>query len=285
MLKIHDKMTCRFRHSQNVTLGTVKKDTLCMDATDKMVAVGGLISQKVWVFSIKEGPPATKNAFRTFMDAVSRAGKGSADLGDESTRPRRSQPENRVFTDIFKFINAGSGVTAVKLSPSSKRMAVLMPLSHKVEVWDIKDVMRMQSHDVMADAQHMVWRDGILLTATNFSGQIEVFDSDREVHVASLSDAMRRIDSLALYRRLCATGEGRHCRIWSLGAGGGGAGTDVHRQPGLLASFVATKTFVSALAMNDVILATGSSSGIVKLWDLQVSTVSRRVYSISDALQ
>ncbi len=47
VLKIHDQMTSRFRHSQNVTLGTVKKDTLCMDANEKMVAVGGVVSQKV----------------------------------------------------------------------------------------------------------------------------------------------------------------------------------------------------------------------------------------------
>ncbi len=47
MLKIHDNMTSRVRHSQAVTLGTVKKDSLCIDATDKQVAVGGLVSQKV----------------------------------------------------------------------------------------------------------------------------------------------------------------------------------------------------------------------------------------------
>ena len=44
------------------------------------------------------------------------------------------QPENRVFTDIYKFINAGSGVTAIKLHPDKKRMAVLLPLNQTVEV-------------------------------------------------------------------------------------------------------------------------------------------------------
>ena len=45
-VKVHDNMTFRHRLSQKVTMGTVKKDTLCMDATAKRIAVGGLGSQK-----------------------------------------------------------------------------------------------------------------------------------------------------------------------------------------------------------------------------------------------
>ena len=106
---------------------------------------------QVWVFTIKEGPPASKNAFKNFLDAVSRAGAGggfglglSGDggpregggAGGGGSRQRRLPPqrENRVFTDIFKFINAGSGVTGIKLHPDGKRMAVLLPLNQTVEV-------------------------------------------------------------------------------------------------------------------------------------------------------
>lgn len=52
VLKIHDNMTQRFRHSHPVTLGTVKKDTLCLDASEKLIAVGGLVSQKVHDISL-----------------------------------------------------------------------------------------------------------------------------------------------------------------------------------------------------------------------------------------
>ncbi len=72
VLKIHDQMTSRFRHSQNVTLGTVKKDTLCMDANEKMVAVGGVVSQKV------RGDKARRRTEIAYMCIVAARGKAGA---------------------------------------------------------------------------------------------------------------------------------------------------------------------------------------------------------------
>ncbi len=102
----------------------------------------------------------------------------------------------------------------------------------------------------------------------------QVIDTSRERELATLSGSIRRIDSVAVHRRLCATGEGKTCRLWGLG-GPGGVGPGVAEEvegggPGMLAEFLATKTFLTALSMNDAILASGSSSGIVKLWDLKV---------------
>lgn len=106
---------------------------------------------QVWVFVIKEGPPASRNAFKTFiMDTFRGANGGGLGLmgggggaaggvgrsrgAGGAQQQQLQQPENRVFTDIYKFINAGSGVTAIKLHPDKKRMAVLLPLNQTVEV-------------------------------------------------------------------------------------------------------------------------------------------------------
>lgn len=32
----------------------MKKDTLCVDASENRIVIGGLTSQKVWVFNVKE---------------------------------------------------------------------------------------------------------------------------------------------------------------------------------------------------------------------------------------
>ncbi len=149
------------------------------------------------------------------------------------------------------------------------RMSILLFLfvCPSSQVWDIKDVIRLQSHAVPPDALYLVWQDDILLTAPQYSGVIQVIDTEREREAASLSGSIRRIDSLAAHRRLCATGEGKTCRLWSLGSSPERVGSNA----GLLAAFVATKTFLTALSLNDALLASGSSSGIVKLWDLKVS--------------
>lgn len=75
---------------------------------------------QVWVFNLKEGPPLSRGPLDAFLSAL----RGQSRPGCERT----------VFTDIFKFINAGAGVARVKLHADGKRMAVLLPLNQTVEV-------------------------------------------------------------------------------------------------------------------------------------------------------
>lgn len=148
----------------------------------------------------------------------------------------------------------------IKLDPDGKRMAVLLPLNMTVEVWDVAEVVRLQSHPVPVDAYFMVWQNNLLLTVAHFSGAIQVVDTNQECELGTLSNNHQQIDAVAMHRQLCATGQGKSCKLWSL-----------NRPCRLLASFVATKTHLTALSMNDAILVSGSVSGIVKIWDLQVS--------------
>ena len=148
-VKVHDNMTFRHRLSQKVTMGTVKKDTLCMDATAKRIAVGGLGSQKasdefasvnistlsilysqVWLFNVKERSVQDRSRWNAFVHSML-YGKG----GHDNERTVLSM-------DIFKFIHAGGGVSRVKLHSDDKRMAVLLPINQTVEVWDIREVVR-----------------------------------------------------------------------------------------------------------------------------------------------
>ena len=131
MVKIHDNMTFRHRLSQKITMGTVKKDTLCMDATAKRVAVGGLGSQKVWLFNVKERAEQNRSRWSTIVHSVL-YGKSRGDAGERTV----------LTMDIFKFIHAGGGVSRVKLHSDDKRMAVLLPINQTVEVWDIREVVR-----------------------------------------------------------------------------------------------------------------------------------------------
>ena len=43
------------------------------------------------------------------------------------------------------------------------------------QVWDISDVIRLQSHSVPADALYLVWKESVLLTAPQYSGIIQVY--------------------------------------------------------------------------------------------------------------
>lgn len=239
-------MTTRFRHSQTITLGTVKKDNLCIDANEKQIVVGGLVSQKVWVFTIKEGRQPNKSPFDLFMDALKRQNWRSND-----------RTCTRIYTDIFKFINAGAGVSKVKLHPDGKRMAVLLPLNQTAEIWNIAEVTRLQSHAVPSDSAYMIWRNELLVTAPTFSGIIQAVDTSQEREVSNLAGSIRRIDALAVYGKLCATGEGKYIKLWNLNSNS------------LMRSWNATKTFISALSMNDALIISGSSAGIVKLWELK----------------
>ena len=83
-------------------------------------------------------------------------------------------------------------------------------------------------------------------------------DTEQETEIASIAGNIRRIEALAMYGKMCATGEGRHVKLWSLASAAGD----------LLCSFAATKTFVTSLFLNDAMLVTGSSAGIVKMWSL-----------------
>jgi len=126
-----------------------------------------------------------------------------------------------------------------------------------LQVWHISDeVLRLQSHTVPADALHMVWQQNLLVTAPQYSGIMQVLDTHREREMSSIPGPIRRIDSLAAYKSLVATGEGRNCKLWNVD------------DAKLLTGFVATKAYLTALYLNDAILASGSSSGIVKLWGL-----------------
>jgi WD40 repeat protein len=83
------------------------------------------------------------------------------------------------------------------------------------------------------------------------------FDPEKGTERDPIVGNIRRIDAIAVYENLCATGESRSVHLWSLSQGRG------------LVSWNATKTFVSALLLNDTMVVTGSSAGIVKLWDLK----------------
>eukprot|EP00095_Tigriopus_kingsejongensis_P005804 maker-scaffold1795_size27709-snap-gene-0.6 protein:Tk05804 transcript:maker-scaffold1795_size27709-snap-gene-0.6-mRNA-1 annotation:"f-box wd repeat-containing protein 1a" len=181
-IKIHDNLTFKFRALLRSTLGTVKKDGLCLDATEKRIAVGGFVSQKVWVFNLKEGPITRKRHLQFLIGVM----KGEL-----------SRAEPTLDIELYKFINAESGVRKIKLHPDEKRMAVLLPTNHSVEVWDIDQVIRLQTHAVAADSHHLIWKEGILVTAPTYSGIIQVFNTDKETRVGTISGNLRRIDAIA----------------------------------------------------------------------------------------
>ena len=85
---------------------------------------------------------------------------------------------------------------------------------------------------------------------------LQVFDTTTQAENSPLEGAVRRIDAVAVYESLVATGESRLVRLWDINT----------CQP--LISWLAAKSVVTALYMNDTMLASGSSAGIVKLWDL-----------------
>jgi WD40 repeat protein len=175
-------MTFRHRLSQKVTMGTVKKDTLCLDATVKRIAVGGLNSQKVWLFNVKEKSTKRSGRWNTFVDSVLN-GRSINASGEDRTV---------LATDIYKFIHAGGGVTRVKLHSDEKRMAVLLSINQTVEVWDIRDVVRLQSHSVPSDSCHLLWRNNVLLTAPLYSGVIQAVDTEKEREIRAIVGSIRR---------------------------------------------------------------------------------------------
>ena len=49
-----------------------------------------------------------------------------------------------MYTEVFKFINAGNAVNKVKLHEDGTKVAVLLSNNQTVEVWDIADVSRIR---------------------------------------------------------------------------------------------------------------------------------------------
>ena len=75
--------------------------------------------------------------------------------------------------------------------------------------------------------------------------------------MATMSGSIRRIEAIAVYGRLAATGENKNIKLWNINANES------------IRTWPATKTYISALYMNDAMVISGSSAGIVKVWDLK----------------
>jgi WD40 repeat protein len=242
-VKIHDQHTYRFRGAHYESSGTVRKDSLCLDASEDRIVVGGKLSQKVWVFKVREFmlPPAA-----SFVDRVIR---GITNGGAPSY----------LTIGLYKYISAETGVSKVRFHPTNPAtIAVLLPFNQLLEVWDVDERTRLHSFAVTTDTCYLLWRSSnLLLAAPLFSGILMAFDPKEGTKKAPLVGSIRRIDAIAVYENLCATGENQSVRLWSLLQGRG------------LVSWRVTKTFVSALLLNDTMLVSGSGSGIVKLWDLK----------------
>ena len=242
-IKIHDQQTYRYRGGHKETSGTIKKDSLCLDANDDRIVVGGMVSQKVWVFKVNEEKlRPTNNILGKIVTGISHRGAPS-----------------HLTIAIYKYINAEAGVSKIRLHPKDmKKIAVLLPLNQLVEIWNVDDRTRLQSFVVTSDACYLLWQtSNLLLAAPLFSGILMAFDPEKGTEKTPLVGNIRRIDAIAVYENLCATGESQTIRLWSLSQGRG------------LVSWNATKTFVSSLLLNDTMVVSGSSAGIVKLWDLK----------------
>ena len=128
ILKIHDNLGFKFRSSHFNGAGTVKNDTLCMDATESKIVVAGYNSQKVWVFSMEEEDASSLTIVPDFLAKMS-----------QLTRPRTKN----LVTKLTKFIAATGGVTKVQMHSDNERLAVLLPHSQSVEIWNIQLVTRL----------------------------------------------------------------------------------------------------------------------------------------------
>jgi len=96
----------------------VKKDTLCIDAHDNRIVIGGLLSQKVWVYKILEVPVEPQGAIVSLLSTFAAL-----------------SPKTKLILKIDKYINAGNGVTKIQICPSDlNRMAVLMPINQVIRL-------------------------------------------------------------------------------------------------------------------------------------------------------
>jgi len=247
IIKIHDQLGFKFRCSHYNGAGTVNSDTLCMDATDTKIVVAGYNSQKVWVFSTEEEDSTPLSLVPEFLVRMS---------STISPRARSKQ----LVTRLSKFIAATAGVSRLQLHSDSVRLAVLLPQNTKLEIWNIDLVTRLHSFNLTPDATFLAWRKEALVVAPLYSGVVQVFNTKTETggyeEGEGLVGSFRKIDAIAVFENIVATAESRTVKLWKLST----AST--------LVSWIATKTFISALYMNDTMVVTGSGAGIVKIWDL-----------------
>jgi len=241
ILKIHDNLGFKFRSSHFNSAGTVKNDTLCMDATESKIVVAGYNSQKVWVFSMEEEDVSSLTIVPDFLAKMS-----------QLTRPRTKN----LVTKLTKFIAATGGVTKVQMHSDNDRLAVLLPHSQSVEIWNIQLVTRLHRFVLTPDASFLIWKKDTLISAPLYSGVVQVFNTNTYEEKQSLVGFFRKIDALAAFENLAVTAETRTIRLWKLSS------------CITLASWEATKTYISALYMNDTMIVSGSGAGIVKIWDL-----------------
>jgi len=241
ILKIHDNLGFKFRSSHFNGAGTVKNDTLCMDSTESKIVVAGYTSQKVWVFSMEEEDVSSLTIVPDFLVKMS-----------QLTRPRTKN----LVTKLTKFIAATGGVTKVQIHTDNDRLAVLLPHSQSVEIWNIQLVTRLHRFVLTPDATFLIWKKDILISAPLYSGVVQVFNTANYEEKQSLVGFFRKIDAVASFENLAATAETRTIRLWKLST------------CSTLVSWIATKTYISALYMNDTMVVSGSGAGIVKIWDL-----------------
>jgi len=241
ILKIHDNLGFKFRSSHFNCAGTVKNDTLCMDATESKIVVAGYTSQKVWVFCMEEEDTNSLTMVPDFLVKMS-----------QLTRPR----SKNLVTKLTKFIAATGGVTKVQIHSDNDRLAVLLPHSQSVEIWNIQLVTRLHRFVLTPDASFLSWRKDTLICAPLYSGVVQVFNTSNYEEKQSLVGFFRKIDAISSFENLVATAETRTIRLWKLSTSS------------TLVSWVATKTYISALYMNDTMVVSGSGAGIVKIWDL-----------------
>jgi len=241
ILKIHDNLGFKFRSSHFNGAGTVKNDTLCMDATESKIVVAGYNSQKVWVFSMEEEDASSLTIVPDFLAKMS-----------QLTRPRTKN----LVTKLTKFIAATGGVTKVQMHSDNERLAVLLPHSQSVEIWNIQLVTRLHRFVLTPDASFLIWKKDTLISAPLYSGVVQVFNTTNYEEKQSLVGFFRKIDAVAAFENLAVTAETRTIRLWKLSSSS------------TLASWEATKTHISALYMNDTMIVSGSAAGIVKIWDL-----------------
>ena len=157
-----------------------------------------MVSQKVWVFKVEEiRVKPSGNILDKIVTGLSNRGALSC-----------------LTITIYKYINAEAGVSKIKLHPNDvKRIAVLLPLNQLVEIWNVDERTRLQSFVVTSDSCYLLWQQSnLLLTAPLFSGILMAFDAEKGTELSPLVGNIRRIDAIAVYENLCATGESQAIR-------------------------------------------------------------------------
>jgi len=244
IIKVHDNLGFKFRCTHFNVTGTTQNDTLNMDASDTKVVVAGYNSQKVWVFTVEEEDNTNLTIVPEFL----------AKMSHLANRAKSKQ----MVIKLTKFIAATGGVHNLQLHSDNTRLGVMLPHNNSLEVWDITMVTRLHRFSLTPDATFMVWRKDFLLVAPLYSGVVQIFTTANSDYKESesLVGNFRKIDALATYENLVATGEEKHVRLWKISTAS------------CLISWIATKTSISAIYINDTMIVTGSVAGIVKIWDL-----------------